>query len=59
MFVPKYQPCPVQDVCLEYAGPLVSVAVIIAVVYCCLLQLISLVEVATFDLTSYLTCCVF
>ena len=38
----KYQPCPVQAVTLEYAGPLVSVAVIIitiiAVVCCCLLQ---------------------
>ena len=37
----KYQPCPV-SICLDYAGPQVSVAVIIvtiiAVVYCCVLQ---------------------
>ena len=43
MFVHKYQPCPVQAVNLEYAGPLVSVAVIIitliAAVCCCLLHL--------------------
>ena len=42
MFVHKYQPCPV-SISLDYAGPLVSVAVIIvtiiAVVYCCVLHL--------------------
>ena len=42
MFVHKYQPCPV-SISLDYAGPQVSVAVIIvtiiAVVYCCVLQL--------------------
>ena len=41
MFVHKYQPCPV-SISLDYAGPQVSVAVIIvtiiAVVYCCVLQ---------------------
>ena len=42
MFVHKYQPCPV-SISLDYAGPQVSVAVIIvtiiAVVYCCVLHL--------------------
>ena len=42
MFLHKYQPCPV-SISLDYAGPLVSVAVIIvaiiAVVYCCVLHL--------------------
>ena len=41
MLVHKYQPCPV-SISLDYAGPQVSVAVIIvtimAVVYCCVLQ---------------------
>ena len=41
-YVCSYQPCPV-SICLDYAGPQVSVAVIIvtiiAVVYCCVLHL--------------------
>ena len=55
MFVHKYQPCPV-SISLDYAGPLVSVAVIIvaiiAVVYCCVLQ----EHLADFTLENRLTC---
>ena len=57
MFVLKYQPCPVQDVCLDYAGPLVSVAVIIvtiiAVVYCCLLQFVSYLLFSSSDWRAF------
>ena len=61
MFVHKYQPCPVQAVNLEYAGPLVSVAVIIitiiAVVCCCLLQReCSLLSICLFC-SGYTRCC--